>query len=339
MQQLVFVLGEDKGITEHPWSFFHLDPYDDVTVGEFKLVFFDYPAGELKTWNRWLPKRGDDPGSPPDRIEPIAPQIQIQFSDGTLDTEPRGSVLALYDYIKAQPTESVRSLQVFGHGDYDGPILFRASFEHVNDTTLKEDLSAPRDPNDSEFRRRDFRGPNPLAAGGLSFRESFSADAFVKIWGCQEERQHRKAVSTYLQNAKREDREAESRALLNLYLDTISETFPMGLARVLGVPVWAAPLGWGSNQWGGLDYKGNFPPDLDSERWWRIPSFRQGRSFGKHRRFYEKVLGAPVDATGFVGYDSRWFETARAKVATEQAPGLIPSPRDLQDQLAARVPG
>lgn len=111
----------------------------------------------------------------------------MRLVDGTLDDAgpDRASVLALYDWVKAQPKASIRSLQVFSHGWQGGPILWNSSeFDPAGNHLDPLDKLA-RDPHDTDFRIRDFFGTNPLAgAEGGKFADAFTSDALIKLWGC-----------------------------------------------------------------------------------------------------------------------------------------------------------
>jgi hypothetical protein len=94
-------------------------------------------------------------------------------------------VLCLYNWVKKQPKESIRSLQVFSHGWMGGPIIWNSS-EFDSDGNHMEALDGQdRDPHDTDFRMRDFVGSNPLAgAEGAKFAQAFTPTALIKLWGC-----------------------------------------------------------------------------------------------------------------------------------------------------------
>src|SRR5687767_1190805 len=105
-KKVVFVRG---GLTDaaFPWMYFHFDPKKDILIGPVTLVYFDYPEGKLKIWSGWTPKRGSVPPPNPDSEEALMPSVQIRKADGTIDTGPeKPSVLALYNWVKAQPKET-----------------------------------------------------------------------------------------------------------------------------------------------------------------------------------------------------------------------------------------
>ena len=51
---------------------------------------------------------------------------------------------------------------MFSHAVVHQPVLFAASYEWGDNPDKKWDLTAERDPTDTEFRLRDFEGKNPL---------------------------------------------------------------------------------------------------------------------------------------------------------------------------------
>lgn len=330
MDHVIFVRG-GKTPDKLVWRNFHFDPSRDRQVGTVKLSYFDYPNKKLKIWNRWVPKHGKAPEGTPDSEEEIEPQIEVRLSDGSIDRGTKlPSCLAVYEYVKKQPASSVVSFQIFSHGDYDGPILWAHSFENVD----KDDLTLPRDDHDTEFRRRDFHGGNPLSgAGGLFFADAFKSPALVKIWGCNEDSKYRVLLRSFLHTPK--NRQEKRRTILESYLEILDRTFALDFGRLLHQPVWAAPVGWGTTPWGNEPYKGNFPPDLDKELWWRVPS-----TFTRsYRELYTDVLRAPLDITRYVGFEAGWYDRAYLDATRDQP--LDPSfldPAALQQQLHSRLP-
>lgn len=331
-KQVILVRG-GKIARELPWKFFHLAPDGDPKPEPVDLVYFDYPAGKRSTWKGWLWERGKGPppGKPDEEVK-IEPRIHIRTEDRTVDTKHEyPSVLGLYEYVKAQAAESVAALHFFTHGDYDGPILFADSFENVG----KLDLDLPRDPNDTEPRRRDFHGSNPLAGvEGSKFVKALSADALLKLWGCNEEYPLRAPLLHYLAAPRGANGDTARNEQLKTYLAQIETTFSYHMTRGLARIVWATAVGWGTNPWeeAGAKYTGRFPPDFKKkEHWWHAPNFGQ-----KHRQFYQDVLKAPLDGARYVGYRTGWFDSARVSVADARTgiPRLrVDSPRDLQDRL------
>jgi hypothetical protein len=293
------------------WRFFHFDPIRDVKLGSVKLVYFDYPTGKIKTWNKWIPKRGHAPKQAPDKVEDISPKIHIRLYDGSVDnSELLPSVLGFYDYIKRQPKRSIVSTQIFSHGYYDGPIIWNPSYENVDES----DFSQDRDPHDSEFRRRDFFGRNPLAGlEGVRFAQALSTNAFIKIWGCNKNDDYKTLIDTILKAKQDASGRIESRTSLENYINTLKATFALLLSQTIKQTVWAAPVGWSTRSYNinreSFKYAGQFPPNLRTELWWRVPTLTL-----KYRRFFTSTLGARLDSTCYLGYKNGWFQTIRANL-------------------------
>lgn len=306
-QQVIFVRAA-KTPPETVWRFFHFHPFKDIKP-IVKLVYFDFTAGTISTWRIWKPEHGHAPRKKPDKVTEITPKIQIRFDDGKIDKgPPRASVLGLYDYIKNQPSKSVLSLQIFSHGDYQGPITWAESFEEEK---IRDNIKADRDPHDSEFRLRDFYGENPLAGKeGKRFANAFVPTPFVKLWGCNADRRYRILLNRYI-----DEKDAVKKKIhMKTYLEMLDSTYSILLSRLLNNYVWAAPLGWGSNPYSSqLKYVGTFPPNLRTQHWWRIPAFAK-----KYRRVFRQDLHALVDATHYVGHHGRWYLRACREFSLEQ---------------------
>jgi hypothetical protein len=358
-KQVIFVQGGRRNEAVYPWMFFHFDPHRDADPGPVDLVYFDYPDGKLKIWRNWNKKRGKPPQAEPDTEEELVPKVKIRLNTGELDPGPeRASVLALYDYVKKQPKESVRSLQVFSHGWFTGPILWNSSERGPNGEGIADDVSKPRDPNDVDFRARDFHGSNPLAAGeGVKFAQVFTSDALIKLWGCLPfpvirgfigPRAH---IQNYFSAPKGGKGDAAREAHLKSYLQLVGGTFPMQMALILNLPVWASPFGYGSN--GGTvvptayapdgsvsksfttKYKGTFPPNLKADHWWRVSWFFANQDRGDE--LYRDVLKARIDAVHFVEHRKSWYEEAEKRLGASAEPNPVPTPTDLQQQLQDRI--
>lgn len=167
--------------------------------------------------------------------------MHFRKGDGTLDTGPeRASVLALYDCVKKQPKECVKSLQVFSHGWIGGPIIWNSSEFAPDGSSLATDFAADRDPHDVDFRIRDFQGNNPLAGAELTkFKQAFTSDVFIKLWGCVAPRGVRAHIRSYFKAPKGSEGDAARQAALRLYLGMVEVSFPMQLAHELELPVWS----------------------------------------------------------------------------------------------------
>lgn len=346
-QTVVFVQGGKKNEVQFPWMFWHLDPRADTPSQKVNLAFFDYPAGQLKIWKDHVLTRGKAPTKAPDEVSDLTPKVKIRQGDGTIDESgpELPSVLALYDWVKKQPKGSIRSLQVFSHGQIGGPIIWN-SFEYDADGKRMRSLDdGPRDEHDTDFRVRDFRGSNPLAgAEGQKFAAAFSSDALIKLWGCLAPEGVRHIVQKYLRAGRGERGDAARWAHLDDYLDWIAASYAMEMAARLNLAVWASPIGWGSDPHtrvpvtGGhlnVTYRGRFPPNLDKDQWWRVSWFFRHQDLGV--KFYQEVLKARVDALDFVEHKRSWYDDARKGVTVPGEPDPFDAPAELQKRLIQQV--
>lgn len=349
-KQVVFVQGGKTHEQSYPWMFFHFDPLKETNLGPVRLVFFDYPAGKMKTWNSWTPKR--DRSAPPkaDAEEDLIPTTFIRI-DGETFGEERPSIIALYSWVKEQDPSSIISLQVFSHGWMGGPILWNSEEYFAPDGTwIRDDDTLPRDPNDTEFRVRDFFGSNPLAGSeGAKFSRAFAPDAFIKLWGCVAPDGLRPPVQNYKFSPRNEREKTANQAHLKNYTDSLSGCFALIMAVRLNLPVWASPLGWGSEPSNTVPtsyragvpnnltvrYRGIFPPDLTKDQWWRVSWFFRNQDHGA--RFYRDVLKARIDATDYVEYTAGWFRDAQKLAQQTDDTSLLMSPRGLLEQLSDRI--
>ncbi|MET0808641.1 MAG: hypothetical protein ABWX93_07795 [Pseudoxanthomonas sp.] len=341
---VVFVQGGKKNEADFPWMFFHLDPDKEAAPESVCLVFFDYPNAKLKIWKNILLKRGSAPTAAPDSETVLLPWVKMRNADGTLGGE-RPSITLMYDWVKRQPKQSIRSLQVFSHGWMGGPIVWNSAEYDPAGKKLEPLDQKPRDPNDTDFRIRDFFGSNPLAgAEGRKFADAFASDALIKLWGCVAPDGIRQQMQNYLKAPKGSSGDAARKAHLADYLGSIGDSFPMVMASELNLAVWAAPIGYGSEPGpvvpvtGGekkVVYRGTFPPDLGKDRWWRVSWFFRNQDRGA--RFYTDVLKARIDAVDFVEHRKAWFDDARRVATARVEKGPFDSPRDLQRRLTDRI--
>lgn len=348
-RQVIFVQGEKKNEAKFAWMFFHFDPFSDLDPGPVDLVYFDYPAGTRKTWRNWDKKRGNAPTAAPDAEDELAPKATVLLPDGSEGPE-KPSILALYDYVKAQPKESVRSLQVFSHGWMGGPIIWNTR-EFEDDAAARGAFAHARDPHDTEPRVRDFFGGNPLAgAEGVKFAESFTSDALIKLWGCVAPDGVRGHLRSYFGITDGPAGDEARRMSLKNYLDLVWASYPMQFAHRLNLSVWASPLGYGSEpgtivptRYDGsgnvsrslnVSYKGTWPPDLKAHQWWRVSWFFRNQDQGA--RYYEKVLGARIDPSDFVEHRKGWFDEANRRTKPEPL-GLRPTAQDRMDDAMSRL--
>lgn len=356
---VVFVQGGKDKEAAYPWMFFHLHPHSEPKAEAIDLAFFDYPAGKLKIWNNHVLKRDKPPSQSPDSEEELTPKVKIRLVDGTTDDAgpDRASVIALYDWVKKQPKASIRSLQVFSHGWMGGPIIWNsAEFDGAGNHLDPLD-GQTRDPNDTDFRMRDFVGTNPLAgAEGRKFADAFASDAFIKLWGCVAPVGIRPHLRRYVRAPRGNRGDVIRKSALQSYLTSIGNSFPMEMAVRLDLAVWASPIGYGSEPGSkvptnrssdppcspgstshcmSVRYRGKFPPDLRKDRWWRVSWFFRNQDRGA--RFYRDVLKADIDATDFVEHKKSWFEDAKKIAMAALEPEAVTSPMALQKQLTDRI--
>lgn len=346
METVVFVRGE-RTHQNFPWMFFHLEPYRDPAPTPVRLAFFDYPEGTLKIWNTLQLKRGRAPQAAPDSETPLTPVTQLRQVDGSLDSgPPRATVLSLYDWIKAQPSGSIRSLQIFSHSWEGGPVLWN-SYEFDDDGTPKLGHEGPRDPHDADFRVRDFYGSNPLSgAEGRKFSKAFTSAPLIKLWGCTrpEPDDRRINVQRYMSAPRGSAGDAARNENLRTYLEFVGRNFPTHMAVRLGLPVWAAPFGWGSDYSTRIPtgkhshiqvtFRGVFPPDLARDHWWRVSWFFR---HGVGARFYADVFKARIDPTDYVEYKTSWYNAVLGRVRADSGSSAIETPRTLEQRLIDRI--
>src|SRR6266581_278345 len=355
-KQVVFVLGAHwnpgENYQEYPWMFFHFDPMKDVDPSPVTLVFFDYPNGKLKTWNRWVIKRGKKGPENPDSEVELLPKVKIRdYETNIVDPHTeRPSVLAFYDWVKKQEKGSIVSMQVFSHGWMGGPIIWDTGELGPAGESIDDDDTLNRDPHDTDFRVRDFFGSNPLAgAEGDKFAKAFAPAPLIKLWGCVAPDGLRAPVQNFKASPKNEQDKSANKAHLKDYIDAIEQCFAFNMAKQLKLPIWAAPLGWGSDPSSrvpigykgrqainmNVTYRKKFPPDLKKDQWWRVSWFFRHQDKGV--TFYRDVLKARIDATDYVEYTQAWLDEAKKLAIASLEPSLITSPRELQQQLIDRI--
>ena len=346
-ETVVFVLGA-KINAAFPWMFHHLDPLNDTTPPTVKLALFDYPNGKLRIWNSMVLKRSKNaPTATPDSETALTPTTQLRQRGGGLDPgPPRASVTALYDWVKAEPAGTIRSLQVFSHGWAGGPILWDTW--EFDDTTGNELTvgDADRDPHDTDFRVRDFLGINPLAGmEGAKFKAAFTSDPFIKLWGCVAPHDARAPLRNYMRVANGSAHDDERKAHLKDYLKGVESSFALWMASKLDIPVWASPYGWGADYGSNVPtirdksinvtYSGVFPPVLTRDQWWRVSWLFKNSDPGA--RFYRDVLKTRLDAVDYVEYRKDWYVDAKNAATASTAPPPVQTPRGLQQQLSDRI--
>lgn len=278
---VIYVLGQRNG-ESLAWDNAHPRNARSNTT----LVYFDYINEHRKIWNKW---NGDLP-----------PKVNADAETGI------SSVLDLYDFIKDAKFGSIIELHFFTHGYEGGPVLYN-TFDDSTDPTR-------RDPNDKDPRIKDFSIDDVLGTGmsRLSFVTSFSRSALVKLWGCTYTEKHRQLIKRdfYDRNATSAQKQLIRSMIKNFIRD---DSYQYSLAKALDLPVYAAPLGWGTNPFlpfGVYGPKANnqkpktrkvWPPRV-GDRWWCVSQF----FFPDNgRKFYRDELGAHIDILDYVAYTSK----------------------------------
>jgi hypothetical protein len=285
MAEVIYVRGgktTDPAPEEQVWQNAHPRGKRSNT----KLTLFDYAEGKRKYWRNW---NGDQPPS-------VAP-------DGTAGVS---SVIDLYEYIKSLGDSSpgtLTELHFFTHADEKGPILID-TYDNSADPNA-------RDANDKDPRIKDFSIGTVLGGPQATrFKKAFAPSSLVKLWGCTHLEQYRQMIRRdYYQSKKSSARKAAKENYQRFIRDA---TYQYALHRAIGIPVYAAPLGWGTNphlpfgiqgqeaidKVPNARFRGKWPPSK-GDRWWRVsPFFRPDKGYA----FFQKVLGAKMDILDYVGY-------------------------------------
>lgn len=274
---VIYVLGREND-DARVWENAHpRGPRSDTT-----LVYFDYVAEKRKSWLKW---NGDQPPK-------VKPDEEQKIS----------SVLDLYDFIKKAKAFTITELHFFTHGYEGGPVLYNTYDDSTDETK--------RDPTDKDPRIKDFSIDDVIGGRSHSdFAGSFASNALIKLWGCTHLEQYRQLIKRDFYKRKATDQEkADIKTRLRNFIR--DGTYQYQLAHALGQPVYAAPLGWGSNPYlpfGVYGAKANgmkpksrkvWPPKV-GDRWWCVSQhFYPDRG----REFYRDELKATIDILDFVAY-------------------------------------
>ncbi len=280
-KEVIYVLGYGYR-ADTQWKYAH----PRGTRTNTNLTFFDFRPGTMLQ-SIWLNWNGDHPPK-------AAATSTATFS----------SILDIYNFIKGLPAGSISELHIFSHALFQGPVLFNTS----------EQAGTPpdeRDPADVDPRLKDFVIDTVLGGSeGKKFAKAFSSIALVKLWGCSEDPGHRELIKlNYYKRAKNDKERDTIKKAYQRYIRDGMYAFKLHL--LLGIPVYAGPLGWGTNPYLPFGYEGNdvdahYPgkymgrwPPKKGDGWWRISQwFRPDRG----REFYTKVLKAKLDILDYVAY-------------------------------------
>lgn len=291
-KEVILVRGKDIA-SQYPWRYAHPRTARSAT----RLVLFDCQTLRKKVWNDWS-------GTYP---PPGAPAAVSVIGRGILD---------IYDHVKAlgrTAPGSLVELHFFTHGWTGGPVL-RNTYE----VTVGPTQNA-RDPDDVDPRLKDFRIASVVGgANGQLFRRAFARTALVKLWGCNSEGAYQGLVAGYYKAARlRESRKrlALQRRFKASFQDRLKrESYALAMSRLIGLDVYAAPAGWGSNVLpvgysgqaafdrktsGQAKYVGRWVPSR-GELWWTAGAWFEPL---KGLRFYRDVLRARLDPVNFVAYN------------------------------------
>jgi hypothetical protein len=305
MSEVIYVRGgkfcelsndNDKDYTpeRHVWHYAH----PRIRRQNTTLTLFDFAEGVYKQWSNW----GGE--LPPTKLK--YPTKEKTILNGQ---ERCGSIIALYDYIKTVGRtfpRSILELHFFTHGWHEGPVLIDTNEDNDHSDNLTE-----RDPKDKDARLKDFDISEVLGArGGNIFKQAFARTGFVKLWGCNYEPEHRDRIRHFYRTHDVRERKQELDAYLRYIRDS---TYAYRLRQLLEIPVYAAPLGYGTNPdlpFGiqgkaasdmKAKYRGVWPP-RKGDNWWRVSSFfRPDRGY----EFYTRVLGARLDILDYVDFSAR----------------------------------
>ena len=161
----------------------------DVRSGKVRRNEFD-AAKQKRVWTE---------------IQNFTPVTTANYSDPSskyppFDTNPEGvmSITDVYQYVSDLGTTqpgSLVELSFFSHALWNGPILVN-SYDNSGSATI-------RDPNDKDGRfSKDFIYPRTDSVALSDFRNSFHADGFVWVWGCDFSITYHEVLDKVVRNAK-----------------------------------------------------------------------------------------------------------------------------------------
>lgn len=221
------------------------------------------------------------------------------------------------DAIGKRAPGTVREASIISHAWPGGPIL-RNTYDRASGDS--------RDPSDSDGRIKDWKSATQSTVPDL--KKAFHADAYLKVWGCSATTYHRVAISAAYPKAKAGAAETDvievawqffdhsrppkltgsNRARLTLAhvrhmiaFQCSGKSYASAAAKFLGLPVWGAPPGLGSN------FAGR-PLKVDTN----------AAVFGYLKVLFGDAAGTP-DADGY-------FDYKKITAAIDAKPALLTEP-------------
>lgn len=248
IKEFIFVAGYDEGGTN--FSLFAKARINELKAGRQiqtgdKITTFNFATGE--------------------KIEGVEGQSpnKTNLGKGTI------SILHVYRHIIEGGRSNqtiIKEFSIFSHAFAGGPVL-------VNTFDTTGDPNGPRDPNDRDGRVKDFNSHNMPGSDLQNFRNAFSADTIIWVWGCRANqaarnliRNHGNASST----AARNRIETDIRGMIN------TNNYAKALAIASQRSVFAALPGIGV--------------DFSSNQFGEIMQIDQG-DYATDLGFYRNVLG------------------------------------------------
>lgn len=232
----------------------------------------------------------------------------------------KSSIVDFYkalDAIGKRAPGTVKEASIISHAWPGGPIL-RNTYDRASGDA--------RDANDSDGRIKDWKSATQSTVPDL--KKAFHADAYLKVWGCSATTYHRVAISGAYPKAKAGAAETDvievawqffdhsrppkltgsNRARLTLAhvrhmiaTQCSGKSYASAAAKFLGLPVWGAPPGLGSN------FAGR-PLKVDTN----------GAVFGYLKVLFGDAAGTP-DADGY-------FDYKKITAAIDAKPALLAEP-------------
>lgn len=158
--------------------------------------------------------------------------------------------------------------------------------------------------------------------GKADFKAAFAKDALIKLWGCGEQFGARQLTLSYWVTASKEGR----KRIQQRVEARIRGTYAFRLSELLGITVWAPPLGWKTSMDlpSQCSYIDNWDPQTGPDHkscWWRVSS---GFLEDCGALFYTTVLGAKIDPVGYVGINDQMSKAPPPKVLERKPINSVP---------------